>query len=148
MGAMGGMAAVEFRRGDAVGDGEAARRDAVRLNELLAGWHAWCAGHALVCGFPSVNASCRSSRASRQYDDTNGSLDAHIDAMLAEAVDAVVDSIAEPFRSALATQARNLYTGAQVWASPRLPACAVARADLLAEARNLFQVALARRELL
>lgn len=122
---------------------EAQRVVAENLNNLLCGWHKWSAGHSMVYGFPSVSSSCRGARASRQYDDANGSLDAHIDAVLMEAVDAVVYAIADPWRTALSVQARNLATGARVWTSPRLPVCPDARRVLLAEARGKFVKGLA-----
>lgn len=120
------------------------RELAEHINDLLARWHAWSAGHVYASGFASVNAACRMARVSRQYDDQNGSLDAQIDVSLMEAVDAVIDAIADPWRSSLSIQARNLCTGVSVWNSPRLPACQRARNELLAQARNKFIERLAR----
>lgn len=119
-----------------------------RVNDLLSRWHAWCAGHGYGMGYPSRSASCREARASRQHDDENGGLDAHIDAVLLEGVDAVVGQIAQPWCTALQIQARNLYTGRSVWLSPRLPACASDRAELLAVARKKFVDGLDRAGLL
>lgn len=127
---------------------DAERTIAEHINSLLAQWHAWSAGHSLTYGYPSVNTSCRSARSSRQYDDANGGLDAHIDHVLMEAVDGVIDTIADPWRSALSVQARNLHTGAQVWNSPRLPSCPKARGELLQVARKKFVDGLSRRNLL
>ena len=109
-----------------------------RLNDLLAGWHAWSAGHVMEIGYQRTCPTFRQARASRQYDDANGSLDAHVDAVLMEAVDAVVSAIDNPWHAALSVQARNLHTGRSVWASPRLPACPTERAKLLGVARNKF----------
>jgi hypothetical protein len=61
-----------------------------------------------------------------------------------EAVDGVIDAIAEPWRSALSVQARNLHTGRQVWNSPRLPSCAMMRGQILMVARKKFVDGLAR----
>jgi hypothetical protein len=127
---------------------DAQRVLAEHVNDLLARWHAWSAGHALVHGYPSVNTTCRIARSSRQYDDANGGLDAHIDCVLMEAVDAVVDAIPEPWKAALSVQARNLHTGRQVWSSPRLPSCAMLRGDILMAARKKFVDGLARGGLL
>ena len=121
---------------------------AEHINSLLAQWHAWSAGHSACNGFYTVNASCRSARCSRQYDDANGGLDAHIDHVMMEAVDALIDSIAEPWRTALSVQARNLHTGASVWNSPRLPSCQELRAGLIYQARERFTEGLRRRNLL
>jgi hypothetical protein len=127
---------------------EAQRTLAEHVNSLLAQWHAWSAGHSLVHGYPTINTTCRIARSSRQYDDANGGLDAHIDHVLMEAVDGVIDAIADPWRSALSVQARNLHTGAQVWNSPRLPSCAMMRGELVAVARKKFVDGLSRRNLL
>lgn len=115
-----------------------------RVNDLLSRWHAWSAGHAYAHGYASVNAACRMAKASRQYDDQNGSLDAQIDVSLMEAVDAQIDAIADPWRSALMVQARNLYTGASVWNCPRLPRSGGARMEVLVLARKKFVDRLAR----
>jgi hypothetical protein len=127
---------------------EAQRTLAEHVNSLLAQWHAWSAGHSLVHGYPTINTTCRIARSSRQYDDANGGLDAHIDHVLMEAVDGVIDAIADPWRSALSVQARNLHTGAQVWNSPRLPSCSRLRCELVAAARKKFVEGLSRRNLL
>lgn len=128
---------------DAVDD-QLAHVCADRINEWLCRWHAWSRAHVHSTGFYGVNPACRQSRASRQYDDENGSLDAHIESVEMEAVDAVMDAIPQPWRTALSVQARNLYTGASVWVSPRLPACQRERAVLLMEARNKFHLAMLR----
>lgn len=127
---------------------DAQRTLAEHVNSLLAQWHAWSAGHSLVHGYPTINTTCRIARSSRQYDDANGGLDAHIDHVLMEAVDGVIDAIADPWRSALSVQARNLHTGAQVWNSPRLPSCVMLRGELVAAARKKFVEGLLRRNLL
>lgn len=121
---------------------------AEHVNSLLAQWHAWSSGHSMVHGYPTINTTCRGSRSSRQYDDANGGLDAHIDHVLMEAVDGVIDGIQDPWRSALSVQARNLQTGAQVWNSPRLPSCAMQRGELVMAARKKFVEGLSRRNLL
>ena len=121
---------------------------AEHVNDLLASWHQWSSNYTLGHGFPSVNMNCRQSRTSRQYDDANGGLDAHIDHLLMEAVDGVIDSIEQPWRTALSVQARNLATGYSVWTSPRLPSCRDARAVLVADARKKFYEGLARGDLI
>jgi hypothetical protein len=118
------------------------------LNSLLAQWHAWTACYKVVHGFPTINTTCLSARSSRQYDDENGGLDAHIDHVLMEAIDGVIDQIPDPWRTALAVQARNLRTGAQVWNSPRLPSCAMQRGEIVVAARKKFIEGLTRRNLL
>lgn len=121
---------------------------AEHVSSLLAQWHAWSSGHAMVHGYPTINTTCRGSRSSRQYDDANGGLDAHIDHVLMEAVDGVIDAIQDPWRAALSVQARNLHTGGQVWSSPRLPSCAMQRGEVVVMARKKFVEGLMRRNLL
>lgn len=126
----------------------AARELAEVISDLLARWHQWSAGHVYATGYASINAACRMARASRQYDDQNGSLDAQIDVSLMEAVDAQIDEIPQPWRTALEVQARNLATGAAVWSSPRLPKDDQARRAVVVEARRQFAARLARANLL
>lgn len=121
---------------------------AENVSSLLAQWHAWSAGYAMTNGYPTGNSACRGARSSRQYDDANGGLDAHIDHVVMEAVDAVIDAIQDPWRTALSVQARNLRTGSQVWSSPRLPACVLQRSELLVAARKKFVEGLMRGNLL
>lgn len=124
------------------------RTISVYVSDLLARWHSWSAGHSMTHSYPMVSSSFRDARASRQYDDANGGLDAHIDCVLMEAVDAVIDAISDPWRTALSIQARNLQTGSSVWTSPRLPTCMHRRAEMLVEARKKFVEGLARRNML
>jgi len=126
----------------------AEQREHEYLNDLLSNWHGWASGQGYGMGYPKTNATCRMVRASRQYDDANGGLDAHIDAVLMEGVDAVVSEIPQPWNAALHIQARNLHTGCQVWSSPRLPACPRLRGELLQVARRKFAEGLARAELI
>lgn len=137
-----------LKRASAQGDIDQQRQLAEHINSLLSQWHAWSSHQIPVHGFPTVNATCRQSRTSRQYDDQNGGLDAHIDQVLMEAVDSVIDAIPQPWRTALAFQARNLHQNASVWSSPRLPSCAAQRADLVMAARKKFTDLLASRNLI
>lgn len=109
---------------------------AEQLDGWLRQWHSWCQTHVYSTGFYSVNPACRQARASRQYDYENGAIDAHVDAVEMEAVDAIISAIDDPWRTALMIQARNLWSGVSVWRSPRLPADEAERAVLLIEARN------------
>lgn len=137
-----------FKLAVAEGEMDQQKQLAEHINSLLSQWHAWSSQQIPVHGFPTVNATCRQSRTSRQYDDQNGGLDAHIDQVLMEAVDSVIDAIPQPWRTALAFQARNLHQNAQVWSSPRLPSCAVQRAGVVMEARKRFCNLLASRNLI
>ena len=55
-----------------------------------------------------------------------------------EVVDAVVDAIPQPHRTAISFLARNLSCRAQVWSSPRLPAKRDELQVLLMEARSML----------
>ena len=56
------------------------------LNDLLSRWHRWSCGYTFGKGYPTADSACRSARASRQYDDQNGALDAVIEQRIMEAV--------------------------------------------------------------
>lgn len=114
------------------------------LNDLLVKWHTYCAHYQYGKGYPSADLTCRQARASRQYDDTNGALDAQVDNAIMEAFDAAMDKVEQPWRTALSVQARNLHTGSNVWSSPRLPSDPMERVVILMEARNKIMKVLAR----
>lgn len=114
------------------------------LNDLLARWHVWSSSYSFGKGYPSVDSACRDSRTSRQYDDTNGALDAGVENRIMEAFDAAVWTIEQPHLTALQFQARNFHARVAVWKSPRLPDDDMERGVLLMEARNLLMRALAR----
>lgn len=118
------------------------------LNDLLTRWHQWSSSYTFGKGYPSVDSACRSSKTSRQYDDTNGALDAAVENKIMEAFDAAIWTIPntqeKPYLTALQFQARNFCTGRQVWTSPRLPTDDMERRVILMEARNILLRALAR----
>ena len=91
------------------------------LDDLLIRWHHSCQHYRHTRGYSSRAAGMDSYRPSRQYDDSNGALDQHLEASQVEAVDFAVSQLTEPSRSAIHADARNLSTGMAVWASPRLP---------------------------
>lgn len=106
---------------------EAERAFNLALNDILAEWHAWQLADSMAEGYPSRSPSCALGPAGGAGDGPD-----------MEAVDAVIDSIPQPHRTALAFNARNLHCRAQVWSSPRLPACQSERQVLLMEARNML----------
>jgi hypothetical protein len=124
------------------------RREAEHINDILARWHAWCAGNLVGTGYPVVNAASRLYRPSRQYDDQNGALDAGVDSVLMAGVNHIIEQITQPYRTALSVQARNLQVKRALWNSPRLPTCELARARLLVESRRMLRDALAKADLL
>lgn len=106
--------------------------------ELLALW--WKAEHAWlpVEGYPTECPSCRDYRTSRQYDSHNGADETDARGMLIRHVNQAVQQVPEPFRTALYVLARNQATGVTVWRSARLPADDQARAQMVAEALEMF----------
>lgn len=115
-----------------------------KLNDLLARWHAHCSGYSAGKGYPSGDAVCRSTPSASHWDWWNGTMDAAVEKKIMEAFDAAIWTIQQPYLTALQFQARNLYTGKQVWTSPRLPVDQFERGTLLLEARNLLLRALAK----
>lgn len=115
-----------------------------KLNDLLSRWHAHCSGYTAGKGYPSGDAVCRQANSSSHWDWWNGSMDKAVDSKVMAAFDAVMWNIPQPYLTALQFQARNLFTGKQVWTSPRLPKDEYERTTMLIEARNILLKALAR----
>lgn len=114
------------------------------LNDLLRRWHAHCLGYTPGKSYPSGDAVCRSTSTASHWDWWNGSMDAAVEKKIIEGFDGVMWNIPQPYLTALQFQARNLYTGKQVWTSPRLPLDPMERGVLLMEARNILLKGLAR----
>lgn len=91
------------------------------IDHLLGEWHHWSKSKSIGLGYPKTAAGCSQYRASRQYDDSNGAIDQDADTALCQAVDAAIEAMADPWRTALHIEARNL-TSSKVWTSPRVPA--------------------------
>jgi hypothetical protein len=96
------------------------------------------AGALRILGFPAECPSTQGYKASRQYDDSNGAAEIDERGSMAKAVGNIVNSLQEPYRTALYFVARNRATGAEVWRSPRLPADKDERAHVVSEALALF----------
>jgi hypothetical protein len=108
------------------------------LDDLLSRWDHWAASQRDGAGYYSDNPSCKHYRTSRQYDWESGVMDNDQDAQRMEAVDACIGRIGQPYNTALQFNARNLRLGANVWMSPRLPADAKQRAEMLCDAREML----------
>lgn len=122
-----------------------------RLNDLLSRWHAHCQGYSSGKGYPSADAVCKHAKTSSVWDGWNGAQDEATAKMIMAEFDAAMWDIPNhprPYLTALQFQARNLYTGHQVWKSPRLPADDIERGVLIMEARVLLMKGLARRGVL
>lgn len=118
------------------------------LNDLLSRWHAWACYERTAAGYPSASAWARAFKVSRQYDDENGALDQDVENKIMSGVDGCMNSVKQPWRNALHINARNLSTGLAIWRSPRLPTNELARALLVAEARQMLLEHLRARELI
>ena len=121
------------------------KRDAIELREreeeldaLLSRWHSWSQSSKTATGYGQHSAGFDGYRTSRQYDDSNGALDEDFDAQRCRAVDFAAEHLQDPWRAAIYAEARNLYTGAAVWGSPRLPADPAQRAMVVAQARGMM----------
>jgi hypothetical protein len=122
-----------------------------RLNDLLSRWHAHCQGYSAGKGYPSADAVCKHAKTSSVWDGWNGAQDEAASRQIMAEFDAAmwdVPNTPRPWLTALQFQARNLYTGRQVWTSPRLPADDMERGVLVMEARVLLMKGLARRGVL
>lgn len=93
-------------------------RDLVGL--LVFWWNYERSRSLAILGYPPECPSCREYITSRQYDDQNGAFDTDERGMLARNIGKAVDSIDEPWRTALYVLARNRATGVHVWSSERI----------------------------
>lgn len=118
------------------------------LNDLLSRWHHWADHFRAVAGYNTCSSAMQQYRASRQYDSENGALDQDNENRTMAAVDACIDRVQQPHRTALHINARNLCTGNTVWRSVRLPADDMQRALLVAEAREKLTKLLSARGVL
>ena len=106
------------------------------LDSLLADWHKWQIGYK-----QNVQAACamfKGARTSRGYDSISDIVDDTVQRDMLRTVDFHVSEIAEPHKTALYVNARNLATGRSVWSSPRLPTNGEARAVLTRDARSML----------
>lgn len=107
------------------------------LDDLLSRWHNHCRGYLPVptCG---ADPMFRNAKSGKGWDSTSDVIEDEINGKMFRAIDFQVGEMADPFRSAIYVQARNLYTGRNVWLSPRLPKDAIERAAVVAEARSML----------
>lgn len=91
-----------------------------QVDEWLKMWHSWASSVRQVGGYPGVAPGCSLYRASRQYDDANGALDAAADASTAKAVSEVIERMSPLHQAALSMEARNLCS-VRAWRSARIP---------------------------
>lgn len=94
------------------------------LDDLLARWHRYAEAYRFTKGYSGVSSTTRDYRVPTHWDHRNGAEDERAEKIVMQQVDEAVNRVPndpQPWRLALAFQARNLATGRTVWASPRLP---------------------------
>lgn len=106
------------------------------LDHFLALMHRYSSSFHLGQGYPSRAAGTEQYRPSRQYDSENGAMDGEADHAIGAAVSRIVDAMADPHRTSLRIEARNIVTGVKAWGSARLPLCPIERSVIRVEARN------------
>lgn len=114
------------------------------LDDWLSRWHHFSKGFRVV-GASSANAMFRNANTSRQWDAIEDVVDAELMGDTLERMDFEImgdkrgmGGMEEPYRTAICVNARNCYTGRQVWMSPRLPEDAEARALIVSTARIML----------
>lgn len=110
--------------------------------DLLTLWWRYESQWTPVQGYPVECPSTAGFRASRQYDDANGSMETDARGKMAASVGYAVNSLPNMERMAIYTLARNRATGVTVWRNPQLPADATERARLVARALDMLGVLL------
>ena len=83
-------------------------------------------------------------RASRQWDDWNGSLDAEAHMSLMQAIDDVINRLPTQEYNMIHVHAKNLSAGSIVWRNPRIPQNMIERSRLLISARLMLGNAVAQ----
>ena len=118
---------------------EAAQIIEATLDDFLMLMHMAENADSYVQGYPSTAPGTKLYKTPNRYGSDGFSFD---DDSLAlskgEAVSAIVTNMADPHRTSLRIEARNLKTGISVWTSARLPLCPVERSVIRLEARNML----------
>ena len=105
------------------------------LNNLIVEWWCWAKGWTGVAGYGTC-AMFHDVKSSRQWDSEGDVLDGSLHNSQMKAIDFHVGELEATHRTAIQIHARNLSTGAKVWASPRLPTDPEQLAKLLQEAKS------------
>lgn len=109
-----------------------------RLDDVLSAWHHWQIDRSARVGRGFSNSSPVVGEfhlTSRQYDDQNGALYEDEEDERMGIVQAQVNEMDDPYRSAVYVMARAIYLGVRVFHSPRLPERADVRDLVIATAR-------------
>lgn len=108
------------------------------LDDILSRFHAWSMTAKAVRGWASKALVCGDFDGYRNQDNGHDDNEQYLEQKIMAAVDFQIGEMAEPHRSAIYCNARNLCTGLAVWSSPRLPADTLARAAIVVEARAVL----------
>lgn len=107
------------------------------LNDLLSRFHAWSRSYSPVpvCG---ADPMFRNAKSGKGWDSTSDVIEDELMGSTMKAIEFHIGEMTDPHRSAVYVLARNLYTGRNVWLSPRLPQDAQQRAQIVADARIML----------
>ena len=118
---------------------EAAQTLEASLDALLILMHMAENADSYVQGYPKEAAGMKMYKTPNRYGSDGFTFDDDAQALKAgETVSAIVMEMADPHRTCLRFEARNLKTGVSVWLSPRLPLDPVERSVIRQEARNML----------
>lgn len=123
------------------------REDALidtQLDDVLSRWHHWQMGERVSMGYAPKALVVGDFRISRQYDDSNGQLDADLENRTMRQVDHEVRELDEPWRCAIHMNARACYLGMSVYTSPRLPSDRELRVRIVDQARCMLATRLVK----
>jgi hypothetical protein len=107
------------------------------LDDLLSRFHAWARQYR-VTAQQGADPMFRNARSPRGWDSVDDILDGELQNGTMKAIDFQVGEMKDPYRTAIYMNARNCYTGRNVWLSPRLPSDKAARDALVGEARGML----------
>ena len=107
------------------------------LDDLLSRWHSWCRGSRYQ-NEVTADPAFKGHRSSRQWDSLDEVIDSDLTSSTMKSIDFQVSELLDPYRAAIYINARNCYTGREVWLSPRLPQDREARRELVLAARMML----------
>lgn len=115
------------------------------LDDLLSRWHHWSREKPLNGVDRLDDPAFRDVQNRSGWDSADDIVDAQLNAVTMRAIDFHVSGdgrgqggMPDPYRAAIYILARNCYTGAKVWLSPRLPKDPQERGVIIQEARNML----------
>lgn len=109
-----------------------------RLDSILADWHQWAKGFAILGSHSTAPMFNGMVNSSRQWDSESDVLDDHLHNKQMVTVDFHISELEPLHRTAIGINARNLVTGRSVWTSARLPSDVEQRAVILGIAREIL----------